>query len=172
MSNKELVELAQMLAKRYVKLVHELLGSRLVSAALFGSLATGRFNEESDIDVFLVVEDFSGKSVGSRIWTLMPALESLRKTEEYEIWRKKIGKTIPDISPIVYTPEEVKKHPPLMLDLVYDAQILYDNGFLTSELEALKKKLEEIGARRIKLPDGSWYWQLSQKIKRGETIEV
>ncbi|MGQ9514732.1 MAG: nucleotidyltransferase domain-containing protein [Thermoproteota archaeon] len=172
MRDKGLVKLAQMIAKRYVELVHELLGAHLVSAALFGSLATGRFNEESDIDVLLVVEGFSGRSAGSRIWAIMPALERLRNTEEYGAWKKEVGRAVPDISPIVYTPEEVRRHPPLMLDLVYDAQILYDNGFLAREIEILRRKLEEVGAQRIMLPDGSWYWQLAPRVVQGEVVEI
>ncbi len=59
--------LAFALAVRFVKLVRDLFGERLISAAVFGSLATGRFNLESDVDVLLVVEDLSGITMARRI---------------------------------------------------------------------------------------------------------
>jgi hypothetical protein len=41
-----LEETALALARRIIELVKELLGQRLVSAAVFGSLAAGRFTED------------------------------------------------------------------------------------------------------------------------------
>ncbi len=41
-----------------------------------------------------------------------------------------------DFSPIILSPEEAKRKPPILLDLVEDAVILYDkNEFLKSTLE-------------------------------------
>ncbi|GBC68338.1 hypothetical protein HRbin01_00017 [archaeon HR01] len=163
-----------MLAVRVIQLVKDILGDRLVSAIIFGSLAAGRFNEESDIDLLFVVEDFGGKSMAARIEEIAPAFEKLRETSEYNTWKKETGKpTIPDINPIIYTKEEIKKHPPIMLDLVYDGEIIYDVGdFIKTELKLLERRLNELGARRITNPDGTWYWILSPRIRRGEAIEI
>jgi len=172
MEGGRLVALARRLAERFVELVREELGDRLVAAAVFGSLATGRFTEESDVDVLLVVEGVEGRSLCSRVWDLVPLIERLRGTEEAAAWVREVGRGIPDISPIVLTPEEVRRHPPLLLDVAFDALVLYDRGFLARELGELRRRLEEIGARRITLPDGSWYWRLSPRIERGRVVEL
>jgi predicted nucleotidyltransferase len=165
-------EMALALARRIIGLVKELLGQRLVSAAVFGSLAAGRFTDGSDIDILFVVEGFSDKSMAQRIEAVMPALRRIYDTEEYSAWRKKTGRYMPDLDVIIYTPEEIRRLPPVLLDMVYDILIIEDNGFLRSELELLRKELIARGARRIRTSDGYWYWILSPNIKRGEVIEI
>lgn len=165
-------ELAFALAVRFVKLVRGLFGERLVSAAVFGSLATGRFNRESDIDVLLVVEGLSGTSMARRIGALLPVLKALYDTEEYRSWASRVGSYLPDFNPVVYTPEEVRRHPPLMLDLVHDAAIVLDRGFLVRELDELRRRLLELGARRVELPDGHHFWVLKDRVRFGEVIEL
>ena len=167
-----LEEMALALARRIIGLVKELLGQRLVSAAVFGSLAAGRFTDGSDIDILFVVEGFSDKSMAQRIEAVMPALRRIYNTEEYSAWRKKTGRYMPDLDVIIYTPEEIRRHPPVLLDMVYDVLMIEDNGFLTNELELLRKELIARGARRVRTADGYWYWILSPNIKRGEVIEI
>lgn len=49
-------------------------------------------------------------------------------------------------SEVLPTPEEVKRHPLILLDLTEDAVIIYDRGgFLASGLESLRRKLKEVG---------------------------
>jgi predicted nucleotidyltransferase len=167
-----LEEMALALARRIIGLVKELLGQRLVSAAVFGSLAASRFTDGSDIDILFVVEGFSDKSMAQRIEAVMPALRRIYNTEEYCAWRKKTGRYMPDLDVIIYTPEEIRRHPPVLLDMVYDVLIIGDNGFLRNELELLRKELIARGARRVRTADGYWYWILSPNIKRGEVIEI
>ena len=70
------------------------------------------------------------------------------------------------------TPEEAKRLVPLYLDMVEDAILIYDKGgFFKSVLERLRQKLEELGARRVKLGRG-WYWVLKPDAKFGEVIEI
>jgi predicted nucleotidyltransferase len=88
-----LEEMALALARRIIGLVKELLGRRLVSAAVFGSLAAGRFTDGSDIDILFVVEGFSDKSMAQRIEAVMPALRRIYDTKEYSAWRKKMEDT-------------------------------------------------------------------------------
>ena len=99
--------------RRIIELVKELLGQRLVSAAVFGSLAAGRFTDGSDIDILFVVEGFSDKSMAQRIEAVMPALRRIYNTEEYSAWRKKTGRYMLDLDVIIYTPEEIRRHPPV-----------------------------------------------------------
>jgi hypothetical protein len=48
---------------------------------------------------------------------------------------------MPDLDVIIYTPEEIRRHPPMLFYMVYDILIIEDNGFLRNELELLRKEL-------------------------------
>lgn len=39
-------------------------------------------------------------------------------------------------------------------------------------LNKLSKKLEKMGARKIFLGDGRWYWDLKPDYKLGEVVEI
>ena len=69
------------------------------------------------------------------------------------------------------TPEELKKHPPILLDLTEDAVILYDTGILKEEIENLKRRLESLGAKRIRTGN-TWFWILKPDLKLGEELEL
>ena len=40
------------------------------------------------------------------------------------------------------------------------------------KLAALRRRLAELGSRRIELADGSWYWDLKPDLRPGEMIEL
>ncbi|MBS7609786.1 hypothetical protein KEJ19_04350 [Candidatus Bathyarchaeota archaeon] len=62
------------------------------------------------------------------------------------------------ISPIPLTKEEVAAHPPILLDILIDGIIFYDKeGFLKASLDELRRRLKALGAKKVRLPDGSWY---------------
>ncbi|MEM1607075.1 MAG: hypothetical protein QXW33_02880, partial [Candidatus Bathyarchaeia archaeon] len=76
------------------------------------------------------------------------------------------------ISDILLTPEEVRKHPPILLDLTADGIPLIDkDNFLSKELEKVKGRLRELGAVRIKGKHG-WYWILKPGAKMGDIIKI
>lgn len=61
---------------------------------------------------------------------------------------------------------------PLFLDLIEDAVILFDrDGFFAGILERFRKRLQELGARRIWKGDW-WYWELKPDYKPGEIFEI
>jgi hypothetical protein len=96
------------------------------------------------------------------------------KLEEKEIvkrMRKKGINTWIQFHPL--RPEEAKLHRPIYLDMVYDRIILLDRGgFMRRVLAGLKRRLKELGARKVFLKDGSWYWDLKPDIKWREVVEV
>jgi len=56
---------------------------------------------------------------------------------------------------------------------IYDAEILHDpDAFFEKRLSRLRKKLDELGSKRVFLEDGSWYWILKPDLKPGETFEL
>jgi len=69
-------------------------------------------------------------------------------------------------------PDEAKKLRPLYLDMVSDAIILHDkNDFFRQVLNRLRRRLRELGAKRIRLGK-LWYWDLKPDYRFGEFIEI
>ena len=95
----------------------------------------------------------------------------LREEREYlELVKKGI---YPEPSPIFMTPEEVSRRPLILLDIMDHGLVLLDEGaFLACNLKKLKEKLEEMGAEKIILKDGSWAWDFKPDWKAGEVIEI
>ena len=76
------------------------------------------------------------------------------------------------LSPLLKTPEEAERLRPLYLDMVEDAVMVYDQGdFLESVLARLKRRLDELGAKRVWMGK-KWYWVLKPDAKFGEVIEI
>lgn len=59
-----------------------------------------------------------------------------------------------------------------MLDVVVDGIAICDDGFLENAISTLKRRLDLLGARRVLLEDGSWYWDLKSDYKFGEIVEL
>lgn len=159
------------LARKYAEIFKQSFGDKLVAVAIFGSLARGKAEfPGSDIDILVILKGVGSLSFGERINMTMEAEKKLSKTEEY-VRFKEVFRRSPSIQEHVLTPEELKTHPPILLDLTTDALILYDIGVLAEELERLKGRLKELGARRVKTGD-SWFWILKPDLKLGEEVEL
>ena len=54
-----------------------------------------------------------------------------------------------------------------------DGKILYDrDDFFQERLSTLKRRLQELGSKKVYLKDGSWYWVLKPDLKLGEIFEL
>lgn len=143
------------LLRSYVIRLRENFQSDLVAVALFGSAARGEAKfPGSDIDIMVVVNGFEGRSLGERIRLVSRVEGDLSKGPEYHEFISIHG--VPSFQEHVLTPSEVRRHPPILLDIVTDGIILYDDDFLAQELRRLEARLEELGAEKRKLADGSW----------------
>ncbi|MFQ5762137.1 MAG: nucleotidyltransferase family protein, partial [Candidatus Bathyarchaeia archaeon] len=138
-------EVSALLAK-YVENLIDRFGADLEGVALFGSVARGEAKfPDSDIDVFLVVKRLEGISMGGRIDLHADVETTLSRSEEWTAFREK-HRWSPTFSPYILTPDEIKRHPPIMLDLATDAVILFDRGLLREEINVLQSRLKELGA--------------------------
>ncbi|MEM3439629.1 MAG: nucleotidyltransferase domain-containing protein [Candidatus Bathyarchaeia archaeon] len=143
------------------------LGDRLVTLALFGSAARGEARRDGDVDLLIVAKGLP-RSKLERQGIFMraeervePLLEGLA-AEGFQI----------DFSPILKTPEEAAKLSPLYLDMLDDAIIPYDEGgFFADVLERLRRRLGELGAKRIRMGK-RWYWVLKEPYRPGEEIII
>ncbi len=138
---------------------------KLVSLVLFGSLARGDVKPESDVDLLIVAEGLP-ESYSERLKIVRKATREAEAMAA-ELWRRR--SIYPLIDPVVLTPEEASATQPFYLDLLEDSIIIYDRGFMEKVLRELRRKLAELGSRRVTLPDGSWYWVIGRP---GEAAEV
>ncbi len=141
----------------------------MVSICFFGSVARGEATADSDIDVLVVAKELPG-DVGLRVRETAEIHKALRRSSEYRKLRQE-GKSA-FVSDIFLSPDEAKAHPPILLDMTEDALIAYDrNGFLKDVVQDMKRRLRDLGARKIKARKG-YYWILKPDARSDEVIEV
>jgi len=163
------VRLLRELAKNFVLEAEKTLQRRLISVCLFGSIARGDEDLSSDIDILIVAEDLP-EGLISRNLTIKNIQKTVRSSAQARAL-KRMGQSIV-VSPIMLTPEEASKHPPIMLDMVDDGIILFDRGgFLQGILDDVRDRLKELGAQKVKTRKG-WYWILKPDARLGEEVRV
>jgi len=161
----------EQLLNRYLEFMKESFGERLLSMAIFGSVASGKARfPGSDIDFLIVMEALENLSFGQRIKLTMNVEEKLSKTLEFAMFKEAFGMH-PNFQEIIFSPDELKNHPPILLDLTTDSIILYDTGILAEELAKVKKRLKELGSKKVKIKD-SWFWILKPDIIPGERVVI
>jgi hypothetical protein len=145
--------------KKYCELLYEKFGDELRAIILFGSVARGAWDENSDIDLLIVVDGWKGKSWG-RIKELVKVRNEFRKTSEY---RDVVEKGIfPIIQHYPISTSEAKVMHRVYLDASIEGVILYErDGFATKLLQSIRDELRKIGAVRVQLPTGGHYWVLA-----------
>lgn len=154
----------------YFRRVYACWGDRLVSAAVFGSVARGTATATSDLDVLLVGEGLPD-SYFDRTRELDIITAKLRSEKVYHDLRARGRSGL--ISEYVFTPKHVLTHPPILLDIVDHGIVVYDrDSFLEKELEKIRKRLKELGARKVQLDGDRWYWILKPDCAAGEVVEI
>ena len=99
---------------------------------------------------------------------------SIKRTGLYDRIMESLKKEGIDtfISAIFKTPQEAELGSPLFLDMVEGARILYDkNGFFKKRLDRLRKRLKELGAKRV-WRGNIWHWVLKPDYRPGDVIEL
>jgi predicted nucleotidyltransferase len=138
-------------------------GVRLVSLAIFGSIARGTATPESDIDVLIVAKDLPRGRI--------PRVRDFDAVEEKTLRGLGNPKGL-EISPIFKTIEEVRAGGPLFWDMTEEVIILHDrDSFLESFLETVSARLRALGARRV-FKGSAWYWILKEEFTPGEVFEL
>ena len=145
-------------------------GESLLNVLIFGSVARGETTASSDMDVLVVSGDFP-KTLSGRMERLTKVLTELEHTETFKAMRAKGLNTWIQFHPL--RPEEAKLHRPVYLDMVVDHITLLDkDDLMKNVLAGLEKRLRELGARRVVLKNGTWYWDLKPDMRKGEVVEV
>jgi hypothetical protein len=142
-------------------------GERLVSLAVFGSVGRGAPRPDSDIDLLLVADPLPRGRLArvAEFGHVETALAGL-------VVEANARHVFPEWSPVLKTPAEVMAGSPLFLDMIEDAALLFDKGgFLRQALNAFRRRLDELGARRI-WRGSAWYWDLKPDYRPGEVFEL
>lgn len=147
--------------------VEEAYGDRLVSLAVFGSVARGTPRWDSDVDLLIVAAPLpDGRMPRVREFDAVeaacePALRGLRATGIET-----------RLSPVFKTPSELASGSMLLLDMTDQVRILSDrNGVLRDRLDRLRERLQALGARRVQRA-GGYYWKLKPDFRPGDRIEL
>jgi len=155
--------------RRYCELLLNHFKERLKGVLLFGSVARGDWTPSSDLDLLIVVEGWR-KPTWERIRELMRLEDELRNTPEYTQALK--AGYIPIIQEYPLDEEEALRTQRIYIDACMEGIILYErDGFLTHIFDNLRKRMMELGSRRISTPDGKHYWVLWQG-RAGEVFEL
>lgn len=156
---KLIEKLAEALKRRY--------GDRFISLVVFGSVARGEARRDSDIDLLLIIDSIPK----GRLERQKEFMEVEREMQDYLDELLDEGYFV-DFSPIIKTPEEALRISPLYLDIVEDGIVVYDkDGFFRKILEKVRKKLRELGSRRVRMGK-KWYWILKPDYRFGEVIQI
>ena len=162
------------LLERYEKILARLCaelvahyGARLVSVAVFGSVGRGTPRHDSDVDFLIIAHDLP-RGRTARVEEFLPVEARL---DPWLSTGDGSGELVM-LSPVFKTPAEVEAGSPLFLDMVDDARILHDpDGFLGRYLDGFRRRLQALGARRIRLGN-AWYWELKPDLKPGEVFTL
>lgn len=167
MARGEIPDPWRALAERAVAEYRAALGGNLVAVACFGSVARGRPDRDSDLDLYVVTRG----PVASLLGPFPGGVLRLRETPEYQ---RLLGDGYrPDPMPIFHTEAKLATHPWILLDIADHGVIQYDpEGILARELVAVRRRLRELGSQRIDRPDGSWYWDLKPDWRPGEIVDL
>lgn len=150
-----------------VREIQRAYGERLVSVAIFGSVARGTARPDSDLDLFLIIE---GLPDGRR--TRLASFDPVERALREEITGLAERGIVVELSPVLRTPADLAIASPLLLDLTEDAVLLEDRGGVCAHvLEDLRQRLRRLGSKRV-WTGTSWYWDLKPDYRRGEIIRV
>ena len=138
----------------------------LKGAWLFGSAARGDAGANSDLDVVVYADGLRGNRV-EMVRLLYSSLEIER--ERQFLYANGV---VTDVSFIPFRTEDLGRFYPLMLDVVNEGIILFDEGGLLERARERMKRLEHVlGMSRVRAGD-VWLWTVPPETRIGEPLEV
>lgn len=159
------------LLERFLDLLKESAGDSLLSYILYGSVAREEAKASSDIDLLLIFNK-APDNYHRRLDHVLEVQRRLEREKAYKEVTRKLG-IEPFLSYLILSREEAEENRYIYLDMVEDAKTLYDRyNFFAEKLEEIKKRLRALGSKRIRLADGTWYWDLKPDLKRGEVFSL
>ncbi|MBE7438688.1 MAG: nucleotidyltransferase domain-containing protein [Spirochaetales bacterium] len=138
---------------------------RLVSLAIFGSVARRAMRPDSDLDLLLVASPLPDGRIARR-----REFDQVEERLIQEFDRARQAGICTRISVILKTPAEVEHGSLIFLDMIEEAKILIDQGsFFQNYLNRLSEKLKELGSVKV-MKENGYYWILKPGKKPEENI--
>lgn len=152
---------------RLIEVLCEKCKNELVSVVLYGSVARGTAQRSSDVDLIVVIEDWVKRSEWK--YKFIEIEYQIRKEFKHLLTE---GFSI-EFRPVILHKKEIWNIKYLFIDITVEGIILYDkDNCMKTRLDALRKRLKELGSKRIQLDDGTWYWELKPDWQPGEVFEL
>lgn len=155
--------------RRFCEKLLEWHGDNLIGLLLFGSVARGDWDKDSDIDLLIVLRKLQ-KSKRDTLREIIELRRELRGSQEYKDCVS-MG-YYPTVEAYPLEMEEAKRFRRMYLDALTEGIVIFEReSFLTELIGRFEERLRDIGARRIEIPSVGHYWVLGD-IKAGEVIEL
>ena len=152
----------------FVKLIKENYEENLLSIILFGSVARGKWNNESDIDLLIIFTNKSSIKTGINNQLMKIISDYERKSKLRNSKGDRLFSTIQDITLVL---KDLHAFRTIFYDIAMDGIILFDRnqtGF--HFLNKIKKRIEEKGLKRVFIKENDYYWE--RNVKFGEIVEL
>ena len=168
LEDKERIEIIFRFIEHLAQELQEKIGDDLISVILYGSYARGQIGVGSDVDILIIARNLSPSSLDRQVFfnKILPVVE--------EPLRKGLHRMgyFPYISAILKTPEEANRVSRFYFDMIDEAKIFLDkDDFFKSVLERVRKRLKELGAKKIQVGK-MWYWDLKPDYRPGDVFEI
>ena len=152
--------------ERLVTLIKEAYKERLVSLAVYGSYAGRRARLNSDLDIFIILNERD--SLHKEFDLFYEKVESALEEELMELYDK-FGIDM-EISPFIVDAKEAEYFNPLYLDMLEETIILYDkDDYLKGILQRVKDMKEKYNFRKEYIANRH-IWDMSRKNMIGEKV--
>ena len=77
-----------------------------------------------------------------------------------------------ELSPLLLDRAQAAQSRYVYFDMTDEARLLFDRGgFLAGVLGRLADRLRSLGSRRVRLGDGTYYWDLKPGMRAGDIVE-
>jgi len=165
----EIAEKYNFLLQDFIELLKEKFGDNFVSAILYGSVARGASRKDSDIDILLIFKTLP-PSRHKRTMLVFPLIKALREKKSYISLFKK--GYLPEVSPVIYTTEEIQQTKPVFLDIVEEGIIIIDDGTWETKKQSILRRMKELGSRKVTLGNREYYWIIKPGLSIGEKVVI
>lgn len=132
-----------------IQALQKAFGEQLKTAVLFGSRARGQGHEESDHDIFVVIEDLPENVLDRNRMvrlSLLPVLDQLPGS----------------ISFVAKTPQEVDRNlTPLLFEVCMDGICLYGDAYFEPYRQSALAARDKAGLQRERI-GSEWVWRFPQ----------